>query len=358
MLLLITFMNSVALKVALTSVLVCVAGTAKAKGKAKGKPKGPPPEKSPLPAKAAGKPKGPPPGKGPAGDAATGKAAGPPPKAKKSAPPPQPEPLTNQQATYIMNHLRYHGKDGNATNEYGKACAVALKTFKGLGEHKRKEFYDHFMNEKGEKDPKKLKGLTHSFTAVHESSNTDKKKSRQTWVTVTQLMQEFGLNLSNFASVQLGCEWAHNKWRKNAEKHKTAESHPPQMDTEELIDSTYFFVFDDGLQSADEEKTGSQWASFKDYGKANKGALEDMARGSAAAGPGGVDVKIENQEYRDMSGKKDDLRMGTQFLLATSRHCPSLLLPRSPLPFPLVPLLSPRAAAGRRWSSCRGSRRI
>ena len=360
MILLLSLVNSVAL----TSYLVCAAG--KAKGKSKGKvppppAKGPPPpaKGQPPPAKAGGgKPKGPPPGKRPP----PGKPQGPPPKAKKSAPPDPPPPcagsLTNGQSTYIMNHLRYNSKAGPTASEYGKACAQALLTFKGLGEQRRKEFYETFMSDKGEKDANKLKGLTHSFTAVHESSHRDTQLGRQKWVTVTQMMQEFGLQLGNFPTVQDGCDWAHNKWKNNALNHGTAESHPPQMDEDEVIDSMYFYVFDDGLQNAGVEKRGEQWGSYKDYGKTNEGALQDMARGSAAAGSGGSDVKIENQECRDMAEKKEELRTGGQILPATSRHCPSLLLPRSPLASPLAPRPSPRAAAGRKWSPCRGSRRI
>eukprot|EP00959_Pyramimonas_sp_CCMP1952_P118404 2475907-Pyramimonas_sp.AAC.1 len=63
---------------------------------------------------------------------------------------------------------------------------------------------------KGEKDAKRLKGLTHSFAAVHESSKKESANSRQTWVTVAQLMQEFGVNLGNFPTASAGCDWARN----------------------------------------------------------------------------------------------------------------------------------------------------
>ncbi|CAK0895738.1 unnamed protein product [Prorocentrum cordatum] len=202
-----------------------------------------------------------------------------------------------------MNHLRYNAKDGNAQSDYGKKRSIPLAIFKQLGEQKRKEFYDAFMTEKekGEKDAKKLKGLAHSFTAVHESSKKESTNSRQKWVIVTQLMQEFGVNLGNFPTVSAGRDGARNKWRKNAEKHKTAGSHPPQIDAEEIIDSLYSYVFDDGLQTAAEEGTGEQWASYKDYGKTSKGALEDMARGSASAGQGGGDAEFALQrQQKDM----------------------------------------------------------
>ena len=343
MILLLSLVNSIAL----SSYLVCMTG--KAKGKGKAKPKAPPPSAKgqpppamgpPPPAKGGGaKPKGPPPGKRPP----PGKPQGPPPKAKKSSPPgppaPSPAALTNGQTTYIMNHFRYHGKAGSA---YGKACAEALVTFQDLGGQRRKEFYEQFMSEKGDKDATKLKGLTHSFTAVQESTHRDTQMSRQKWVTVTQMMQEFGLQLGNFPTVQAGCEWAHNKWKKNAAKHGTAESHPPRMDEDEAIDSTYFYIFDDGLQNADEEKTGEQWTSWKDYGKMNKAALQDMARGTGSAGSQGPNVKIENQEYRDMFDKKEELRMGGPIRPATSTHCLDLLLPLFPLaPPPSLPVHLP-----------------
>eukprot|EP00959_Pyramimonas_sp_CCMP1952_P185974 3888508-Pyramimonas_sp.AAC.1 len=73
-------------------------------------------------------------------------------------------------------------------------------------------------------------------------------------------MQEFGVNRGNCPTASAGCDWARNKWRENAEKHKTAGSHPPQMDAEEIIDSLYFYVFDDGLQTAAEDRRGEQWA--------------------------------------------------------------------------------------------------
>ncbi|CAK0833804.1 unnamed protein product [Prorocentrum cordatum] len=227
-------------------------------------------------------------------------AKGPPPKTKRTPPPPPPDSLANAQTTHLMNHLRHNAKDGNAQSDCGKERIIALATFKQLGERMRKESYDAFMtdNEKGEKDAKRLKGLTHSFAAVHESSKQGPTNSGQKWVTVAQLTQEFGVNLGSFPTVSAGCDWARNKWRRNAEKHKTAEPHPPQMDTEEVIESLYFYVFDDGLQTAAEERTGEQWASHKDYGKTSKIALEDMSRGSASAGQGGGDVKIENQELK------------------------------------------------------------
>ncbi len=349
---------AVANSLLLTSVLCSMAPKGKAQGKAKGKAgktkaPGPPPEKT-QPAKA--KAEGDPPGA---------------PAAKKSAPP-TPAPLVkldNKQNTYIRNHFMYWGSNKQDT-EYGKECKAALATFDELCGQKRKEFYEQWMEEKGNgKDAKALKGLVKNFSTVAETEQKSSAKGRQKWVTVTQLMQEFGLSLKDFPTLEAGCTWASNKWMKNAKRFCTQESHPPKIDDDEALDTEYFYLFDDGTAHEKSSSSTESWKAEKDMTRGAKNALEDTRLAAALVDTPGV--KIENQNYVDMSTAKDELRRSWAILsshhyaldsimfasLSFSAPCNTHVIPHPPPPFLALVVHPCTSRAGRSLSPCAGSTR-
>ena len=288
-------------------------GKAKAVAKAAGAP--------PAQVKAAGPPAAQvkPAGAPPALAKAAGKAqagGGKAPAAKKSAPsPPDPAPedkqtdkLNQGQLTHFRNHLAYHARS-KPDSDYGKACTTALATWREMSGGKRKEFYEKWGKDDGKRDAKALKNLTQGFTATTESTNSNQFKHRQKWVTVTQMMQEWGLSMRDFSTPEQGYAWAERKWLKNADAHKTKESHPPRRDEEMPMDTEYFMIIDDGMADVHEDKNGEQWNAWTNIAK-NKGKQILLDLNQAASSDGQSGVKVENADYADMVVAKEDLRPG------------------------------------------------